>query len=470
MPSLQNDAPRARIQAAVLVATLGASILSSLDLFIMNLALPRIGEAFPGASAQSLSWVLNAYTVAFAALLAPAGRIADRFGRRRVFIIGLTLFTVGAVLASFALSVGWLVTARALQGAGASIIVPTSLALLLEATLAREHKRMVSIWTASGSVAAGLGPVLGGLLADMDWRLVFALKIPLAIIALLGARALPRTEPESGKIPDLIGALCLAVTVAAFVMLLSFWTDWGYDDLRFWGAAVFGLAAFGWFMRRSRRHPVPVVDLRLFRTPAFTLSVIGMTVFYIGFSMMLLACSLWATNVWEWNSALVGLCFVLGPGMAVVTALAAGRTNIAPEWLAALGGVLFVLAGATWMLTVTREASPVGFVAGFVLTGAAVGVAQMGFLSGGAGALLPGDYASGTGIINTGRQVGAAVGVALLILHVDSGHDPSAYPIVWITVAASGAVASCTILPLLLKPTPQVGEPVSDVLSPGKPG
>lgn len=307
----------------------------SLDLFIVNLALPRIGEAFPTASPQAVSWVLNAYTVAFAALLAPAGRLADRFGQRRVFIIELTAFTVGSVLATFAPSVAWLIVARGLQGVAASVIVPTSLALLLAAYPKPNHKQMVSIWAASGSVAAALGPSLGGMLADVDWRLVFALKIRLAVVALLGVRGLPASKPPSWRIPDLMGAIGIAGTMAAFVTLLSFWAEWGPADYRFWIIATLGTIPFLWFIYRSKTHPVPVIDLRLFRIPAFTFSVLGMTVFYSGFSMMLLACSLWATNELGWHSTLTELCFILGPGMGVVSALVAGRTNIAPEWLSA---------------------------------------------------------------------------------------------------------------------------------------
>ncbi|NLA65287.1 MAG: MFS transporter [Leucobacter sp.] len=456
MANTQDKAVRSHIHTAVLVATLGASVLSSLDLFIVNLALPRIGEAFPAASPAAVSWVLNAYTVMFAALLAPAGRIADRYGRRRMFIIGLTFFAAGAIVTSLAPGVGWLIAGRALQGVGASVIVPTSLALLLEASQEREHKRMISIWTASGSVAAALGPVLGGLLADVDWRLVFAFKIPLAVGALFAARALPRSPSLDTRMPDLVGAACLAGTVAAFVAMLTLWGDGKSSGAWVWSFGALALAGFACVVFRSRRHPVPVVDLRLFRTPAFTFSVVGMTVFYIGFSMMLLACSLWATNVWEWDSVLVGLCFVLGPGMAVVTALAAGRTKLSAEWLSAGGGLLFVAAGIIWALTVTKDASPIGFIVGFLLTGAAAGIAQTGFLSGGAGALAPADYASGAGIINTGRQIGAAVGVALLVLYAGSGYDAPSYAVVWLTIAITGAAAALATLPVFLTARPPV--------------
>nr|WP_218116391.1 MFS transporter [Leucobacter soli] len=373
-------------------------------------------------------------------------------GRRRVFVWGLVAFTIGVMLASLAPNVGILILARALQGVGASVIVPTSLALLLEAYPKPDHKRMISIWAAAGSLAAALGPVLGGLLADLDWRLVFALKIPLALVALFAARALPTPPRKASPLPDLVGAACLAVTIASFITVLTMSSEGKPDQLRLWVTAALGISTFGLFLYRSMRHPDPVVDLRLFKTPSFSFAAVGMAAFYVGFSMMLLACALWATNVWEWSSALTGICFILGPGTAVVTSLIAGRTNLKAEWLSLGGGLLFMVAGLIWALSLTTEnSSPVAFLAGFILTGAAAGIAQTGFLSGGAGALPEEDYASGTGIINTGRQIGAAVGVALLVAFVGSGDQAVSFGPVWVTISISGATAALAILPAITK-------------------
>ena len=436
----------------VLIAALGASVLVSLDLFIVNLALPRVAEAFPSASAQAVSWVLNGYTVAFAAILAPAGRIADRYGRRAVFRAGMVLFAAGSVLAALAPGISWLILGRVLQGAGASVIVPTSLALLLEAFPESAHKRMVSLWAATGSIAAAVGPVLGGMLADLDWRLVFAVMVPLSVLALLAALALPPSPATGGRAPDWAGALTLVVAVASAIILLTYWADWTPADPRTWIAACLGLLSFAVFVRSSRRHAAPVIDLSLFRVLPFTSATVGMAAFYTGFSMMLLACSLWATNVWHWDSATTGIAFILGPGLAVVSALVAGRLSIGSAMLSAIGGALFVVAGVVWALTLTgTDASAAGFLIGFALTGVAAGIAQTGFLSSGAGALRAGDYAAGTGVINTARQIGAALGVALLTLYVGSGHDAADYGPVWFSIIAAGAVAAVTILPAWLR-------------------
>jgi hypothetical protein len=143
----------------------------------------------------------------------------------------------------------------------------------------------------------------------------------------------------------------------------------------------------------------------------------------------------------------------------------AGRLSIGSAMLSAIGGALFVVAGVVWALTLTgTDASAAGFLIGFALTGVAAGIAQTGFLSSGAGALRAGDYAAGTGVINTARQIGAALGVALLTLYVGSGHDAADYGPVWFSIIAAGAVAAVTILPAWLRARRRPEEPAA---SPG---
>jgi MFS family permease len=134
----------------------------NLDLFIVNVAVPALGDSFRGSSLASLSWVLNAYAIVFAALLVVAGRLADRYGHRRGFLLGLTVFTVASALCAVAPGVGWLVAARALQAAGAAALMPTSLALLLVNIQPERRPQAIRNWAAIGGIAAGLGPVIGG--------------------------------------------------------------------------------------------------------------------------------------------------------------------------------------------------------------------------------------------------------------------------------------------------------------------
>src|ERR1700753_2394433 len=191
-PAATADARR--VTAIVGVLSL-AVFMASLDLFIVNLAFPYIGRQFTGTSLSSLSWVLNGYTIVFAAVLVPAGRWADRIGRRKVFAIGLAAFTLGSLFCGVAPGVAALVAARVIQAVGAGLMVPASLSLLLAAVPAKSRPAAIGAWSAVGALGAALGPVVGGLLVQASWRWVFLVNIPVGLIALaLAARVVPESK------------------------------------------------------------------------------------------------------------------------------------------------------------------------------------------------------------------------------------------------------------------------------------
>ena len=190
------------------VASLGA-VLAFVDATIVNVAFPDIAEDFEGTSLATISWVLNAYNIVFAAFLVAAGRVADLLGRKRLFEWGIVIFTLASVLCAVAPSVGTLVAARVLQALGAAIVVPASLALVLEAFPERERAHGVALWSAVAALAAGLGPRLGGVLVQAGgWRLAFLVNLPIGIVALmLSKRALVESRaPGRRTVPDLFGA------------------------------------------------------------------------------------------------------------------------------------------------------------------------------------------------------------------------------------------------------------------------
>src|SRR6266702_2408179 len=225
-----------RVTAVVGVLSL-AVFMSSLDLFIVNLAFPYISRQYPGTSLSSLSWVLNAYTIVFAAVLVPAGRWADRIGRRRFFVAGLAAFSAGSLLCGLAPGVAALIAARVVQAAGA--MVPASLSLLLAAVPAPARPKALGTWSALGALGAALGPVIGGSLVQVDWRWVFWVNLPVG----LAARVVPESKDEgsTGR-PDLIGALLLAASVGLLALALVKAPGWGWSSLSFIGVLLGSLA------------------------------------------------------------------------------------------------------------------------------------------------------------------------------------------------------------------------------------
>src|SRR6476660_264160 len=196
--------------------------MSSLDLFIVNIAFPSIGKHFGGASLASLSWILSAYAIVFAALLVPAGRWADAFGRKRAFLLGLAIFVLASAACAVAPSVGFLVGARIVQAAGGALMLPTSLGLMLPEFGPHERHVAIGAWAATGGIAAAAGPPLGGLLVQADWRLVFLVNVPVGLLGLgFGWRSLVERRERNALRPDVLGALGLIVAVGALVHLVA---------------------------------------------------------------------------------------------------------------------------------------------------------------------------------------------------------------------------------------------------------
>src|SRR5829696_616815 len=243
-----------RANLALLVAGLGIFMVF-LDTQILFVAFGHIERSFEDVSTNAMSWVLSGYTLVFAALLVPAGRLADRWGRKRVFMGGLAVFTVASAICGLAPTAELLIAARVLQAVGAAAITPTSLALVLRATPKERVPIAVAVWGSMGAVAAAFGPTLGGLLVDAaGWRWVFFLNLPMCVVALvLGRRVLVESrEATPGPFPDLVGSALLALGVGAVSLALVQSEDWGWIDGRTIGSILAGLVLTGLFVARSR--------------------------------------------------------------------------------------------------------------------------------------------------------------------------------------------------------------------------
>src|ERR1700749_529761 len=223
-PPLGGTARRPAVTALIVLTGV---FLSSLDLFIVNIAFPSISATYHGESLSSLSWVLSAYTIVFAAALIPAGRWADRAGRKRAFLLGLAIFTTASALCAVSPSLDFLVGARILQAIGGALMLPTSLGLLLPAFGPERKGAAIGLWSAVGGAAAALGPPIGGLLVQASWRWVFLVNLPLSLVALvLGVRVLREIKDPVAHKADLLGAVFLSVAVASLAAAIVEGANW----------------------------------------------------------------------------------------------------------------------------------------------------------------------------------------------------------------------------------------------------
>ncbi|WP_055587496.1 MFS transporter [Peterkaempfera griseoplana] len=452
----ESNSP-ASAAATTWVVSAGVFVVN-LDLFIVNVAMPALGTSFHHAPLSSLSWVLNAYAIVFAALLVPAGRLADRAGHRRGFLLGLGVFTAASALCAVAPGVGWLVAARMLQAAGAAALMPTSLALLLAATPAERRTHAVRGWAAIGGIAAGLGPVLGGLLVAADWRWVFLVNLPVGAAALaVGARLLPDVRPEQrGPLPDLAGAALLTLGIGALALGLVKARDWGWSSAGVIGALAASALLAGGFLLRSARHPAPVVELPLLRVRAFAVASGASLLFAVAFAAMLLTSVLWCQQVWGYSALRTGLAIAPGPLVVPPLALATGRVvhRFGPGPVAAVGCLVFG-AGTLWWATAldTGPHWAAGLLPGMLVTGLGVGLALPTLVGAAAAALPPHRFATGSAVTTMARQTGSVLGVALMVTLLGSPAGAQAalhaFRHGWTAtaIAALLGAAACLLLP-----------------------
>lgn len=408
-------------RAVLLVASFGA-LLAFLDATIVNVAFPSIRESFPGTSIGTISWVLNAYNIVLAAFMIVCGRLSDLLGRRRLYISGIALFTLASAWCAAATSIDVLIIARLFQALGAAMLIPASLALVIEAFPGEHRAHAVGLWGAAAAVAAGLGPPIGGALVESGgWRWAFLINLPLGVIALvLSRRVLVESRaPGRRTMPDLVGALLLAGSLGLGTTALIKANEWGLGSLTLW-AVVLGCLGLGvGFVISSRHHPSPLIDVELLRSRPFLVSNIVTLVAGAGFFAYLLTNILWLQYVWNYSVFTAGLATVPGALVAAVVAGALGpvaaRRGYRPVIVA--GGVVWVLAFLWYHQMVDVQPAFLSeWLPGQVLSGIGVG-ATLPLLGSLALEAVPGGRsATASAIISSVRQVGGVLGISILVM------------------------------------------------------
>jgi EmrB/QacA subfamily drug resistance transporter len=472
---------RAASPLLVLVIVCAGVVLASLDLFIVNVALPQMGRDFhlQGSALGDLSWVLNAYAIVYAALLVVLGRLAERYRRDRAFLLGVAVFVAASAACGAASSLPMLIAFRVVQAAGAALLTPTSLGLILATFPSERRHGAVRAWTAVGGFAAALGPVIGGLLVAGSWRRVFFVNVPIGLVALaVGWRRLPRVAGQRVPAPDALGALLVTVGVGALSLGLVKGGAWGWEDGRTIAVIALAASVLGLFAAHLARDRNPLIDRALFRLRPFTGASTVALLFSAAFGAMLLSRVLWAQDVWHWSALVTGLSIAPGPLMVpLFSFLAAGRltARFGAGAVIAAGSTIFAAGAAWWALAIGLEPDYVGeLLGGMLLTGIGVGLTLPTLMATGASSLPPHAFATGSAVVNMLRQVGLALGVAALIAVLGTPDSPlatlTAYQRATWMIAAIAFLGGILGLGLLAvrrqaSPTAPVGEAIAPAVA-----
>ncbi|MFC9295329.1 DHA2 family efflux MFS transporter permease subunit [Streptomyces sp. NPDC057011] len=431
----------------ILALACAVTFLAFLDATVVNVAFPDLRRAFPEVSLARLTWVVSAYAVLFAALLAAAGRLADTLGRRTLFLGSSLAFTLTSLAAGAAPTADLLILARALQGAAAAGMIPAALGLVLAHTPPGRRAAALGAWGAAGGLAAAVGPSLGGLLVEAwDWRAIFLVNVPLGLVVCwAAARAVPREAPTGRQLPDPLGTFALALGIGGVVTGLSQGQEWGWTDPAVLVLLAGGALCAATALHRSRRHPAPAVDRDLWRDPVFARASTGALLFGTAMYAWLLTGPSYLIARWNYSVLEAGFGVTPGAVLAMAGALVVGRRVPAHrQWAAVTVGSLLFAANALllwgWVDASTSYAQI--FLPAGLLGGLGIGVTLTALSTAASAALPPQRFAAGTGLLMTARQLGGALGVAATAALLTGAGDHWRAVFLTAAVAALGAAAA----------------------------
>ncbi len=410
------------LHPALLVAIFAtATFMTGVDAFIVNVGLRALGHDVGQGSLSDLSWVLNAYTIVFAAMLVPAGRLGDRYGNKLVFVIGAGLFALASLGCAVSSNLWLIVALRSAQAVGAAALVPTSLGLILTTVPAERRQQAIRFWAIAGSFGAAVGPAVGGLLVSLSWRWIFVINVPIGIAAVvLGLVFVPdvRHNTES-RIPDLLGGGLLIVGVGAIALGLVQAPDWGWGSPRTIVSFAIAVIATGLFILRSARNAVPVIDLHLFRDRVFVRANAAMFFANVAFGLQLLGLVLWLQDGWGWSALQTGLAIAPGPAMVSVAAFGV-RPRLARLPYGVVAAIGVILMGAGGVLIGVSIGSHADYVTevlpGWMIEGIGVGLSIPAITAAGTVNLAAHETSTGSAVLQMFRWIGVTIGVSLLVI------------------------------------------------------
>lgn len=453
---MSPESPEVRPYAVLGIASM-AAFMVFLDTQVLFVAFDDIRSSFPDVSFATMSWTLSAYTIALAALLVPAGRVADRFGRKRTFSAGLVAFTLASLLCAVAGSPLLLVVFRVVQAVGAAALVPASLAIVLSVFPPAKVPAAVAIWGAIAALAAAVGPTVGGLLVDgWGWRSVFLINLPIGLLVLLlTTRVIPESkETTRARFPDPVGILLLtgALTLLALGIVQS--DQWQWGSARTIGVLAAGLVVLALFVVRTLGHPHPALDLTLFGSQSFRWANIATAAFTIGFTAMFFAQVLFLTQVWGYDIVTTGLAMMPGPIVVMVLAPYFGRLagRVGQRTLLVPGGLVYAASGVWFISQVGVTPNWASqLLPGALLAGLGVALVIPHLTSAAVQGLPTDQFGAGSAVNQAIRQLGATFGVALTVALLASATPATAldaFRDVWWMLVICGVLTSAAALAL----------------------
>jgi EmrB/QacA subfamily drug resistance transporter len=387
-----------------------------LDNTVVNVALPSIQKDL-GASISGLEWTINGYTLSFAVLLATGGRLGDIFGRRRMFLFGVVIFTLSSATAGFAVNSTDLVVSRIVQGVGAALMMPATLSIITDAFPASERGKAMGMWAGVSALALAVGPVLGGFLTEhVSWRAIFYLNIPVAIGAVTAALFAVRESRDTtvGREVDYAGVVALTGGLTALILALVEGNSWGWGSPEIVGllaAAVLGLGAF---VAIEGRVKVPMVDFSLLSDRNFLGAVVVALIVSFAMLGVFFFLALYMQDILLYSPLEAGVRFLPSTLMIVGVAPLAGRLSdrYGPRWLIA-GGLAIVAASLYSFSGIAVDSGYLDLLPGFMLLGIGIAMTMSPMTSAAMNAVPVQKAGVASGVLSMFRMVGGSLGVAV---------------------------------------------------------
>jgi EmrB/QacA subfamily drug resistance transporter len=424
------------------------SVQSPLSQSILNVAFPRLRAAFDGTPAATLSWVISAYSITAAATLVIAGVVSDRYGRKRVLLIGGAGFALTSLLSGFAPSVGVLVALRIAQAVFGALLTPAGASLVLREFPVTRRATAIAAWAASGSVASAVGPTLGALLVDAGgWRWAFWVNIPFAVAGIVLVSVLvPEMDRERRPFPDLVSVPLILVSVSGIVLGVSQSARWGWDDSRTIGSIVVGATIGALLVRRSSRHPRPLLDLELFGFRSFRLANIASITFGSTFFAVFLGFPRFTQEVWGFEVRSAGLLLLPIPIAGMVFNGLAGRfaDTHGHRPVMVLGGLLQAAGGVVLTVGITEQRNVALWLIALTLIGLGTSLIWPAIFGNTVIGVPPDRYGEVTSINQTAQRMANAAGTAIAVSLIGErlGTGIGAYERIFVLTVLGGLVAS----------------------------